>query len=198
MGLDMHLFKLEKPEKSSEELSAMSLDELNSAGYTVFFQNELPDDFHLICCMAKRAAVMAEYIDLEKIREDYEIPAGSRIIGESYSSQEIGYTFRLPKAEPCDQKHIDIPMDQVRAKYVYKKKTDAYCIKSEEIAYWRKRYDIQSALYDAAEVPIQNCGYYPMTDDMWDALRKWDKETYNRLAHYKYDNSCIIVYHEWY
>ena len=89
-------------------------------------------------------------------------------------------------------------MDKLKVEYIFAKKTQGFCVKCEEVAYWRKRYDLQDALYDASEVPIQNCGYYPMTDDMWNAIRKWDKETYNRLAHYKYDDSCLIAYHEWY
>lgn len=197
MGLDMYLYKFSKPRKTVEELNKKSADDLRNAGYFVFFKedSELPANFDAIRHLALEVNVDANYINFKKIREDFHIPEDAYVVGESYSSDKIGYSFEFPSHE---HKHIDIPTDEFEAKYIFTQKSPAYCIEGEQVGYWRKHYDLEDAFYAACDTDIENCGYYPFNDQMWDVLQQYDEEQYANVKDYRNDPDCVICYHEWY
>lgn len=198
MGLDMYLYKFSKPRKTIAELNKYSADELRDRGYFVFFKDaeELPANFDAIKPLAFEVNVDADYINFKKIYEDFYIPEDARVIGESYSSEQIGYTFEFPSTH--EHKHVDIPTDEFEAKYVFTQKSEAFCLEGEQVGYWRKHYDLENAFYEACETAIENCGYYPFNDKMWDVLEKFDEKQYANVADYRDDPDCLICYHEWY
>lgn len=71
---------------------------------------------------------------------------------------------------------------------------EAYLLRKEEIAYYRKNYDIQEDMYDKCDFEIENCGYYPLNADMKAALRKRD----NGIRFPRCKKAEMLVYHEWY
>ena len=196
MGLDMYLYKFTKPETSAQELSKMTYEELQQNDYHVFSKyGELPDNFQAIMPFTIETDVEAEYVDFDAVKKHYHIPDDARCVGESYSSQEIGYTFCISEKE---HKHIDIPMKEFKSKFLVTRRTPIYCIQSEQVGYWRKNYELQDSLTEACNIPIDNCGYYPLNTDMWKVLEKMDPKTYEKIKDYRHDPDCIIAYLEWY
>ena len=198
MGLDMYMYKFSKPRQTVAELNQKSADKLREAGYFVFFKDaeELPANFDAIKHFAVDVNVDADYINFKKIREDFHIPDDAHIIGESYSYENIGYTFEFPSTH--EHKHIDIPTHVFEAKYVFTQKSEAFCLEGEQVGYWRKYYDLEDAFYKACDTAIENCGYYPFNDKMWNVLQQYDEEQYTNVADYRDDPDCVICYHEWY
>ena len=196
MGLDMYLYKIYKPKESEEQLSKMSYDDLQDKQFLLLIEGEtMPDNVDSIRQFAKKIKTRPSYINFRKIKKDYQIPAHSRITGQSYCSSQVGYSFRLPDGT---SKKIQIPVDELKKKYITVRTVNAECIGMENVAYWRKHYDLQDDLHKASDIPIDNCGYYPLNDDMWKVLEHHDKEKYDELYHYRNDDTCEIVYLEWY
>lgn len=196
MGLDMYLHRFSKPRADVKNLNKLSYEQLMDKGYLVIIKGEdMPANFSSIQPLAKEVEVDATYVNFAKIKEAYGIPDDAFVVGESYSQNEIGYTFHLPHD---DSQHIVIPIDKFEQEFLFKKKTNAYCIRSERVAYWRKNYILQDAFHNACSVAIENCGYYPFNMDMWKVLEELDPQVYDELKDYKSSNSYVIAYHEWY
>lgn len=196
MGLDMYLYKFSKPRETVEELNKKSANDLRNNGCFVFYKDdELPDNFDSIRHLASEVSIDTDYINYKKIRQDFNIPTEARLIGQSYYPDCIGYTFSL-KSQVCQ--NIKIPIDEFEAKYVFTRKADAYCIEAEQVGYWRKYYDLQDAFYEACDTQIENCGYYPLNDEMWEVLRQYDDAQYATVEDYRNAEDCLICYHEWY
>lgn len=196
MGLDMYLYRLSKPRPPVDTLNKMTYDTLTDKGYMVFVDGEeFPANFEAIKPYAKRVNIEARYINFEQIKKDFDIPDDAFIVGESYSNEEVGYTFHLPHD---DSQHITIPYEEYEKKYIFPKRTDAWCIKAEHIAYWRKNYNLENAIYDACDTSIENCGFYPLNSDMWDVICRHDPSVYERIKEYRDKTSGCVCYHEWY
>lgn len=74
---------------------------------------------------------------------------------------------------------------------------DFLVVRLEEVAYWRKNYDLSDQIYAATEKVIDNCGFYQCNDDMVEALiDNWDcGDTKISLDDVWKEP---VFYHEWY
>ena len=78
-----------------------------------------------------------------------------------------------------------------------KEEKEFLVIRLEEIAYWRKDYELSDKIYAAAEREIENCGFYQCNEDMIEAfIDCWN------CGDTKISIEDIwkepVFYHEWY
>ena len=197
MGLDMYLYRLEKPRPAVSILNKQSIDTLRDLNYFVVPRDgcEIPANIESILPFAKEINIDVRYINFDKIHEEFDIPKGAEIRKQYWLSNEISYTFCLPDKT---SKTITIPRETFEAEYLIPRKTDAYCWKEEEVGYWREDYKLQDAMHEACDIHIENCGYYPLSEAMWEVLKEYDPETYEKVKDYRHSRSSVICYHEWY
>lgn len=95
---------------------------------------------------------------------------------------------------------IDVT-DEECNKYSYEEVEDYYVCKKEKIYYWRKNYELQDKLYEAAEEngdQILNCGWHKCNEetimDIQDSISQED----NMRSVLNLPESEAYVYHEWY
>lgn len=74
---------------------------------------------------------------------------------------------------------------------------DVYvCKPLEPVAYWRKKYDLSNAITAAVGGPVENQGYYPLNDKMFEIIKKADNQL-DEVSKPVTDDYAY-VYYEWY
>lgn len=144
MGLDMYVYRLKKANLAdrvytSEELRELGLDAVpveDAEKYANIYAEVLP-------YVIKREVVRQVY-NLEKIIADYNLPSNSRIW--MYSYEGIKLCCKDDNGNDVDQY---VTRDEISKKYTLTEVIEYYVFKTEEVAYWRKHYDLQDWIYDA-------------------------------------------------
>lgn len=74
---------------------------------------------------------------------------------------------------------------------------DVYvCKQLEPVAYWRKEHDLSDAITAAVDGPVENEGYYPLNDKMFEIIKKADNQL-DEVSEPVTDDYAY-VYYEWY
>ena len=186
MGLDMYVYRVHKP----------LLDE-----NVVYDANEIkdpsiPEDdidnpvVRQILPYCKKVRVINHYYDLEKISKDYGIE-GARIGGWG-SDETGGYTVFDGK----NIKSVKINEKLIESKYTINKEETCYVFVEEQIHYWRKAYDVQEWFHKNIPEPVENTGYYILTEDLLLAFNKAFPD--EQLPVEAPDEGHAFVYWEWY
>ena len=196
MGLDMYVFCLHKPDKTSEELSRLTEDELRDAGYAVVLESSIPPNFESVREMTVEVQTVAEFIDFQKLERDFLIPEDATLTMQKRGYPEITFEF-VYEDEEGESYSAKVTEAELR-KYKYHETITAYCFIRELIAYWRKEYGLSGAISRACDKPVENVGYYPMNEGMLKAVADHDPEAYQDIEPYIGDENGVIVYLEWY
>ena len=198
MGLDMYLerVKMLSDDEKAEALK-MTLDELREK-YTIMEMDETERDLcsHILpyATMVRRSV---EEISIPLVMKALGYPEDVRFCGSCYGGGRHVFWFR-----DKDDKKYELDL----AKIDEKKLEDAtvtneydYAVFKEirQEAYWRKEYDLQGAIYDACSEEIRNCGYYPLTEEMKEAILSYPENGLSRCELENTDDS-VVCYHEWY
>ena len=199
MGLDMYVFKLKKVSQSDLEkviacgensyaklrdinphISCFTIDE-DVEEAVEMFKDAMP--------YLTEVTLKTEYIDLDKVRDDYGVPDDADIVGRRFSGDgSVGITFRFGD-ERCD---VNLTDDMIKEKYTKLIPEKCYIVERFECAYWRKAYNLQRDIYAAYDGVIQNCGYHKVNEDMYSLMAD------DINADFSDNEKEALFYHEWY
>lgn len=206
MGLDMYLFKVTRLAEedfkivddpnfnASEDDNGITEIELSTPGDERQGMEDVMPYLHIV-------EKPCEFWDHDKLKEYFKVPADAHLAWSSICGGHYEWCFRLKEdktSEPKEYKvsNKDIPENDLKKVLVTHMVKYGYC-KAEEIAYWRKDYDLQRRLYDAYPGTIENCGYHKLNDAMISAIMKYGNRDLSRAEMMEEDNAAVF-YHEWY
>lgn len=191
MGLDMYVFRITNPNLKHR---VYSQDEIRSMGLTTC----TVDDFTAAdAAMAQlmpyvsKIKVINKYYDVKAIIRDYNLPANSQIGVVSGQGIVVSgkYNGQWVKA--------DISHEEVKRKYIVPKIEDSYAWKTQEVAYWRKHYDLQERFYELIG-DVENCGYYLLDVETINTLRDEYEGDMIDVPSEAATDKAALFYHEWY
>ena len=208
MGLDMYLYRINKLNDHDVHLAEeLPYEKLTSELYHFCTQvldekdDDQSDDNQLIAPILPWVTVVRkdiEYIDWDKLKEICKIPEDAKTGGSHYGPGDYRCYKFYKDGKSYDAVWSDLTDEQKKAATVVENHRVAVWRQSE-VAYWRKAYELQTALHDACDEVILNCGYYPLNDAMRKVLQTKDPED-EKLDELDLEstNDSVVVYHEWY
>ena len=192
MGLDMWIYGIK--DISNEDIPdgmPESWYEKNSYKLITHYDddNDFEQMFHDIYAYSAEKNVEYNETDYDKIKEDYGIKKEADI--SYFGHNTIGFSCK------DYYKKIDISQDELDN---YEKKVfhKALIFKGDELAYWRKEYDLQDLIYNEYNGDVYNGGFHKIDDELMKKinkylkLRKMDEQSIND------DGYIAKMYHEWY
>ena len=216
MGLDMFLFRIQKiNENEKKQLIGKTVEGLEEEGYSVFHTDEVPKSLYReIKPWLTPFTAGVKALNYDKIKKEHKIPEEAYCIGTGYGDGKYRIhfeksTLETDKAEDAEAEEplenlehykVEIPIEVMDEKYTMLKTETVNVAKMKEVGYWRKNYELAESITDSAfeeGVAVENCGYYPMTDSMWNDVKRLDRKTYDE-AYEENTDEYIIAYHEWY
>lgn len=195
MGLDMYLYRATRiSSKEANNIKGMTINRIS---------NEIPDMFVITeSDMMKYPSLYAELkpytvcvpvidetIDTNKIMSDNSI--NGSLVGISFDDEKISFSF-LP-VNKTEAVRITLAGDDIE-RYTIRTEVNAYAVRIEEIAYWRKFYELQETFSEGRTV--ENCGFYEIKQVELKELNS--KYKIGRYKNYDNDKNHAIFYKEWY
>lgn len=198
MGLDMYIYGIKEinekdiPENITEEW----LDN-NGYSYVQRYEDDDEDEFdkmyHDLYDYSVMKDVIFTDIDYDKIYKDYKLPKNAVLSG-----LKSGGTFIFQYGKYGElSKEVTISDEELK-KYDKQVIRKALIYKYDELAYWRKEYDLQDLIYNEYNGEIYNCGFHKIDDELMKKInkylksRKMDKQSIND------DGYIVKMYQEWY
>ena len=195
MGMDQYLYKVRKiSDRTAKSLNGKTYEELCELGYMVAKKETYKHSVQHILPYLQEINVMYEYVDSEKMMQDYKIPKSADLVSRMQTKDKCAWSFI---GKDGKEYFVEIPTDVVKSKYIRKALEPAYVYKETMIAYWRNEYKLADTIEDDFGSNIENCMYCPMNDEMWDDVlsfrSEWTKPVYRRTKNT--DNSIVCYYH---
>ena len=192
MGLDMWMYGIK--DISNENIpDGMPESWYEENGYKLITHYDDDKDFEQMFhdMYAYSAEKNVEYgeTDYDKIKEDYGIKKEARI--SSFCGNTIGFSCK------DYYKEIDITHDELD-KYEKKVFHKALIFKGDELAYWRKEYDLQDLIYNEYDGQIYNCGFHRLTKTMMTKINRYLKSRDMSKQNINSEDYVAKMYHEWY
>ena len=192
MGLDMWIYGIK--DISNEDIpDGMPESWYEKNGYRLITHYDDDDDFEQMFhdMYAYSAEKNVEYveIDFDKIKEDYGIKKEAHL--SYFWHNTVGFSYK------DYYKKIDISQnewDNYEKKVFHK----TLIFKGDELAYWRKEYDLQDLIYSEYNGDVYNCGFHKIDNELMKEIneylksRELDKQSIND------DGYIAKMYHEWY
>ena len=206
MGLDMWMIEVKKmTKKETAALNNMTYEEISDLpDFSYYIKEEVDEEntefLEDLMPYTITVPVNIKYYDMEKIKEDYNIPEEAWQYKASYSKDgvEYGYCF-------SDHRKKDITIkltNEEIEKYIVSKPRHLIVYKRKEVAYWRKFYELQDLIYDMyreyRHKEIQNCGMHVLSDDMLNEISKMCRKYDYKFNKPRWTKSNAFFYHEWY
>ena len=185
MGLDMFLYKVKKMTKEGIKNLPKRRDEF-PPNYIVIRKQVAKDEEDMvkdIIPYCESMKVSFDYMDFSKCLEDYHIDKDDLCICEGHFNDSVKYNFKSGR-------EIILSRDEYN-NYLYEKEEDCYVCKCDNIAYWRKNYDLEDKIYDAYDGIIENCGFYRINKE--DAYELFKDSNLDEI-----EDDEAFIYHEWY
>ena len=131
---------------------------------------------------------------IQFISEDYDYPAICRDYGlteaRPYMWSDDGTAF-------CDDhRDVMIPTSEIDEKYTIRKTVIGYACNAREVNYWRKNYLISDWFHEHIDVPVENCGYYILNEELIDEFNETFPEEW--IEPEDPTDDAALVYWEWY
>lgn len=189
MGLDMYVYRVRKP-----SLDTGMVYDRNDLDGIVIHEADIdePRVRQLIPYSAK-VRVVNHYYNLGKIGEDYglsEAHIGGWECGDDGSFTTI-YGDKDGRSE-----FIKVSDELIESKYTIDKEETCYVCSEDEVRYWRKAYDVQDWFHENIPEPVENTGYYILTEELLKAFNKAFPE--DKIPKIAPDGEQTLVYWEWY
>lgn len=190
MGLDQYLFHIRKA--TDEDAAAMNGRRIEDVRekYAVFYGDE-PHLIEPIKPWLKPITVRTDELDYDAIKSAHDVPLDARITGWCISPEGLSLSLRDTEDNPY---RITLTEDEQKPFEIEIEREIYIAHDAEECGYWRKDY----ALSDDIDLvcPTENCGYYPVDEDMWSVIENHSgglDTDYIPIS----DEECL-AYHEWY
>lgn len=186
MGLDMNVFRVRKPFLDENKV----YDREDISGIVIEEDDIHNPMFRQIIPYCQKVRVVNHYYNKEKICKDFGVK-DIHIGGWCYEDS-VGFTLIYGRRG----QRIKIPNEVIQVKYTIDREEICYVCEREEVRYWRKAYDVQEWFHDNIHDPIENTGYYILTQEMLIAFNKYFYE--DQLPVEDPSEDCALVYWEWY
>ena len=192
MGLDMWMYGIK--DISDEEIpDNMPQEWYEEHDYKLITHYENDDDFdNMYGDMYIYSAIRnVEYIetDMEKLKKDYKIHENANL--GSIIGGKLGFYYNKKSWE------IEISEDEIK-KYDKKVFRKALIFKADELAYWRKEYNLQDLIYTGYHKEIYNCGFHELDDDLMEKINRYLEVNDMYKQNINDDGYIAKMYHEWY
>lgn len=193
MGLDMWMYGIKdiSNEDIPDGMSQSWYEEEN--GYKLITRYDDDDDFeqmfHDMYDYSVERNVEYSETDFDKVKKDYGIKKEAYI--SYFGGSKIGFSCR------DYYKEIDITQDELD-KYEKKVFHKALVYKADELAYWRKEYDLQDLIYREYHGQIYNCGLHRLTKSTMAKINRYLKSRDMSKQSINDEDYVAKMYHEWY
>lgn len=186
MGLDMNVFRVQKP--LLDENKVYDRDDISG----IIIRKDETDDpkYRQLIPYCKKIHVVNHYYDMDKITEDY------GITNPHIGGWEYGPNGRFTIIYGNSGRRVQINNDVIQSKYTIDRKELCYVCDREEIRYWRKAYEIQEWFHEHIPEPVENTGYYKLTQEMLLGFNKYFYE--DQIPVEEDSDDYAFVYWEWY
>lgn len=152
--------------------------------------NEFDDMFKDLYNYSVIRNVIYTEIDWNKLMKDYEIDKNARLSGWS-SDGRIGFS--------CKNYYKEITVTQHELKkYNIDVTAKILVYKADELAYWRKEYDLQNLIYNEYCGQIYNCGFHEIDNEMMRKINRYLRVRDMSKQSINDDGYVAKMYHEWY
>ena len=192
MGLDMWMYGI-KDISNDEIPDNMPESWYEENGYKLITHydddNDFEQMFHDMYAYSAERNVEYSETDFDKVKEDYGIKKEAHI--SFFGGNTIGFSCK------DYYKEIDITQDELD-KYEKKVFHKALIFKADELAYWRKEYDLQDLIYNEYCGQICNCGFHEIDDDMMKKINRYLRVRNMSKQSINNDGYIAKMYHEWY
>jgi hypothetical protein len=189
MGLDMFMYKAEKPKLDPRKHYTYA--DLEKEGFSIFEGEDLSQKVLDMKKFLVKVTVPTEYYNVEKIQKDFglhEVPCWSGFGPD-------GWYFSSHHPE---DKSITIS-DQDIHNYLVMRDGTFWITKLTKVGYWRKEYDLQDKIYALYKrAPIRNCGYYRLTKAQLTSIDAFCRKHDLEIFEWAPEDVGSIFYHEWY
>ncbi len=192
MGLDMYVYRVHKP--LIDESKLYDKDDLDKICNIVINESEITDPrVQQIIPYCTKVRAIAHYYNVEKIGRDYGLT--NAIVGGWHYNNGESFVDIYECDEDNIEKSVAIPSGLIRSRYVNDREETFFVCENERIWYGRKDYEIQNWFHDNIPVPVENTGYYVLTEQILTAFN----EAFPDILPMEAPNeNCALVYWEWY
>ncbi len=187
MGLDMYVYKASKPVELRTDI-VYNYNTIRDKGYSLYEALDVEGEawFADLMPFCVKIRCVAQYYDIPRIAEVYDL--GENAHWSGFGPNGLYFIG--------SNKEVTIPDEEVE-QYCVEHEREWYAVCIEEVAYWRKHYELQTEihnLYKNKGVTIENCGYYLLDETALNIIKELS-HTDNQLELY---NANTLLYHEWY
>ena len=196
MGLDMYMYGI--VDISSDDIpDGEKTNVYEDKGYSLIDKKDYDEDefdgmFHDLIPYAVIRNVSYTLTDWEKIKKSYNLPENSNLCGISSDG-----TYWFIDSDSKKDYKIFISEQEMR-KYDYQELRESLVFKCEELAYWRKEYDLQDLIHNEYKGTIYNCGFHLMDDNLMKDINKYLKKRDMDRQSINNPEYIAKMYHEWY
>ena len=235
MGLDMYMFRVEKiSEREALELIGCHIEQIPKQ-YHYIFKDDIddnPDPYCDLIPFLTQVTVVATMFNSQKCFAEHGVKCTFHcdkvhsiddsivdcefddVVGSYFGPNGAGWSF-------ASGKRIDLSNDEYNS-YLCDESVEAYVWKSQDVAYWRKFYDLDEFLQqlriacrakhmiDDGKVPsedelkswaTENCGYYQLSNEEKQAVKEFlvenDAPFSSDCEEGFLDDDSAIMYHAW-
>lgn len=195
MGLDIYINRISKPEIEDKVYLSSEIDTLNLSYIPVCRAEEEVNLFQDMLPYTIQRMVTSEYINLEKLIADYNLPQNA------YIGMMCGTGITVcGRDESNNYLSQNVTREEIEATYTVTKTELSYVWAQEEIAYWRKAFDVQAFFYHTLHHRVVNTGYHLLNGvDIQKFAAKFEKTDDARcLPIENPTEDSGLFYHEWY
>ena len=198
MGLDMYIYKMSKlTDEEVKQIEGKKFDDIiqKNTNYAFIPRADKECDMgseKTLLSILKPTTILDDYIDMEKLKKETKVPKTAFLTGRCISKNGGTFIFRWGKTRRRS-KEINLKFSEL-VNFVISKPVNVLVCKKQEVQYYRKHYDLQEALYEISSVPIENVSYIAMTDEMIEAVYRFDDE----FKMPEMNEGDMLAYYEWY
>lgn len=186
MGLDMYVRKVQKPSLAVDRV----YDSSELEGYGILSPEELESDlYEQLVPYTQKLPVINHYYNMEKIRADFHMP-DAEINMISFDEISIGGTIDGESASRT------ITREQIDNLYCREQEEECLVFSVENVAYWRKDYQLQELIHDALDEYVKNMGYYLLDEATVEVINGYCA-TEERFDWVTPSESTALFYYEW-
>ena len=191
----MYLFKVNKlTEKEGKELHKARKDDVYKKYHCIdkeSFDREL-GMYGELKPYVRPITVITTFFNYEQCLKDYNINKDD-ILFRSQGGETISWHLK-------DNKEVVLTKEEY-SKYLFDSEQEVYVFKCENVAYWRKYYDLADFFDERHDV--ENCGYYLLHEEekkeLKEYLKKHDPDSFKDNLDIKLLGSrkANLFYHAW-
>ena len=190
MGLDSYVFRVFKPEELEDRV--YSLEEIKALGLSAYLAEYQDEPIFLeLKPYCVRARIESPYINMQSIRATYGFGENADVVALC-SDGAITVSERCPDGSYHRQ---EISGEEMREKHLENRVEEHNVFRKEQVAYWRKDYEVEDFFMENHEDGIENTGFYIL--DL-ETIMEFNYYFPRMLPEEEPSEDSALFYWEWY